>query len=119
MVNLSRHSASNNAITEEDIRKRVEELVTKRMVEEQAKLKEQTEAEVARRVQDARKHMETMMKEEHQKKTKEQEDEIARLKVESPLSVLSWQQHAVGLKWNVSLCNRSIWTRQRQSCCDL
>lgn len=64
------------------MRKRAEEMVAKRMVEEQAKLKEQTESEVARRVQDARKHMETMMKEEFQKKTKEQEEEIARLKVQ-------------------------------------
>ena len=56
-------------------------MVAKRMVEEQAKLKEQTEAEVARRVQDARKHMDTMMKEEFHKKTKEQEEEIAMLKV--------------------------------------
>lgn len=63
------------------MRKRAEEMVAKRMMDEQAKLKEQTESEVARRVQDARKHVETMMKEEFQKKTKEQEEEIARLKV--------------------------------------
>ena len=93
------------------MRKRAEEMVAKRMVEEQAKLKEQTESEVARRVQDARKHMETMMKEEFQKKTKEQEEEIARLKVQCV------QVHCVmattyicsvwgfGSEWNVSLCN--------------
>ena len=71
-----RHVAS-----EEEIRRRVDEQVAKKVSEELKKQNEYVEGEVARRVQDIKKHLEQVLGEEHQKATAELEQSIANLKV--------------------------------------
>ena len=68
-------------LVEEETAKRVEEMVAKRVAEELKKRKDEIEAEVLRRVEEAKRLMEQQMLEEMGRKKKEQEEEEKRKKV--------------------------------------
>lgn len=70
-------------LVEEETAKRVEEMVAKRVAEELKKRKDEIEAEVLRRVEEAKRVMEQQMLEEMERKKKEQEEEERRKKVYS------------------------------------
>ena len=73
----------------------MDDLVAKKLAEEISKQKEQVESEVARRVQEARKHLEKMMEEQYQKRIVEQDKEISELKVEMQPPTKPASVHAV------------------------
>ena len=73
---------------EEEANKRIEELVAKRVEEELERRRDEIEAEVMRRVEEAKKIMEAKMMEEMEKRKKEQQEEIDRREVRILLLLL-------------------------------
>ena len=73
---------------EEEANKRIEELVAKRVEEELERRREEIEAEVMRRVEEAKKIMEAKMMEEMERRKKEQQEEIDRREVRILLLLL-------------------------------
>lgn len=73
---------------EEEANKRIEELVAKRVEEELERRREEIEAEVMRRVEEAKKIMEAKMMEEMERRKKEQQEEINRREVRILLLLL-------------------------------
>jgi len=66
---------------EEEANKRIEELVAKRVEEELERRREEIEAEVLRRVEEAKKIMEAQMLEEMERRKQEQLEEARRIEV--------------------------------------
>jgi len=73
---------------EEEANKRIEELVAKRVEEELERRRDEIEAEVMRRVEEAKKIMEAKMMEEMERRKKEQQEEIDRREVRILLLLL-------------------------------
>ena len=68
-------------IVEDETTKRVEQLVAKRVMEELEKRKDEIEAEVLRRVEEAKKLMEEQLLQELERKRQHQEEEERKKKV--------------------------------------
>jgi len=73
---------------EEEANKRIEELVAKRVEEELERRREEIEAEVLRRVEEAKKIMEAQMLEEMERRKQEQLEEARRREVRILLILL-------------------------------
>ena len=76
-------------IVEDETTKRVEQLVAKRVSEELEKRKDEIEAEVLRRVEEAKKLMEDQLLQEMERKRQHQEDEERKKRV-SALHLQLW-----------------------------
>jgi phage-related minor tail protein len=88
-------------MVEEETAKRIEELVKKRVEEELEKRKEEIEAEVLRRVEEAKKIMEKQMMEEMERRREQQLEEEKKREVrqkDTPVGVEScgWVKSSVG-----------------------
>ena len=91
-------------MVEEETAKRIEELVKKRVEEELEKRKEEIEAEVLRRVEEAKKIMEKQMMEEMERRREQQLEEEKKREVRQkykPVGVEScgWVQKQRGVGW--------------------
>ena len=85
---------------EEEANKRIEELVAKRVEEELERRREEIEAEVMRRVEEAKKIMEAKMMEEMERRKQEQLEEARRREVRILLLLLQIRINPVQIRNN-------------------
>jgi arginine/glutamate-rich protein 1 len=107
-------------MVEEETAKRIEELVKKRVEEELEKRKEEIEAEVLRRVEEAKKIMEKQMMEEMERRREQQLEEEKKREVRqkgNSVGVELWLGRAmcnglISISWediqNCMFCNYSV-----------
>lgn len=81
MSNLRRQKEQEQKIIEEETTKRIEEMVAQRVAEELEKRKDEIEAEVLRRVEEAKQIMEQQMLQELERRRKERLEEEKRREV--------------------------------------
>lgn len=87
-------------IIEEETQKRVEELVAKRVEEQLAKRKDEIDAEVMKRVEEAKSVMEKQMVEEFEKRRQEQLEEQQMKEVKNLIIILCLEVQV--LDWGVT-----------------
>ena len=110
LINNRRQKEAEQKSIQEEANKRIEEMVSKRVEEELERRKDEIEAEVLRRVEEAKKVLEAQMLEEMEKRKQEQLEEAKRREVRVitvRFTVYLGHNNFLPIISNI-LCNKSV-----------